>query len=69
MLGRLLAGVREQRALADARLTAKDERAACACARVPEQPVDRRELRSTTHQHLPIVRACAFTNGDEFSAA
>jgi hypothetical protein len=56
-VGRLVAGVRQQRALADARLAAQDERAACACARGSEQPVDRRELRCTTHQHLPIVRA------------
>jgi hypothetical protein len=56
-VGRLLTGVREQHALADARLAADHERAAPARARLLQQPVDRRELRCTIHEHPPILCA------------
>jgi len=54
---RVVADVGKQRALPDARLATKNERAACASARLPRKRVDRRELRCTTHQHLPTLRA------------
>ena len=48
-------GVGEQRALADARFSAHDERSARADARVGEEALDRCTLRLATEQHAPSM--------------